>query len=96
MNNDNTLNRVVTICRLIDQTIDHIYLNEINAIMGHLVSIMDSCSHLLMENSKYDNDRINSILQKIIVSVQNYDYVLVSDLLEYELKEYLNQEEKMK
>ena len=87
------------IIALVEQMIEHLKVNNTDAMFQVLVAMthkMDSLIENISEAQELltetiEIEAINDVLGELIESVQNKDYVLLADLLEYEILEKMNE-----
>ncbi|MFC5700877.1 hypothetical protein ACFPVX_06265 [Cohnella faecalis] len=79
--------RFETFERTVEQIVYSFYRYEINNGMRQLELFITQISELLIEYRVEGTrlDEINQLLQLILVSVENKDFLIVADLLKYEL-----------
>ena len=84
---------------LVEQMIEYLRVNNTDAMFQVLVVMthkMDSLIENISEvqellTERIEIEAINDVLGELIESVQNKDYVLLTDLLEYEILEKMNE-----
>jgi len=68
----------------IDQIQEYIFQFNIGKVAASMVEVIDNLNVLLQ--GQQDNPEVKNILETLTNAMQNQDYLLMADLLEYRLK----------
>ena len=84
-------NNVEKINNRIEEIRDHIYEYNLKAMFSNIDSLIIEISNCVNfeEISKDKINVFNTILENINISIQNNDYQLLSDVLEFQLKDFI-------
>lgn len=76
--------------KYIEDTQQSIFKYNISKVSKNIENICNELDRLLLSFEDKDKKQLNNVLYYINISLSNEDYLLCADLLEYELKPFLN------
>jgi hypothetical protein len=65
---------------------NNIFEYNISTIMSDFIFIIDEIYNFMKNLNEYGINRMNQILNALTIALENKDYLLLADLLSYELK----------
>ena len=88
---NNMHNDINRISNKIENIRDSIYDYNLKAMFNNIDSLIIEISNYvnIEEMPKEKNNVFNTILENINISIQNKDYLLVSDILKFQLKDFI-------
>jgi hypothetical protein len=78
------------ILSLIDQTESRIFMYDLNALSLELNELVNCIVSILVNVDNEKVEQLNEIVNDINIVLANKDYLLLADILEYQLKHYIN------
>ena len=70
----------------LDEVQKYIFSYDINEAFSKLASVVDSLHTVSLREDNQQTEKINAIFQKINEAIEKKDFLLVADLIEYQLK----------
>mgnify|MGYP001203675311 CR=1 FL=1 len=64
----------------------YIFSYDINEAFSKLASVVDSLHAVTQRENNKETEKINTVFQKINEAIEKKDFLLVADLIEYQLK----------
>lgn len=67
-----------------------IFNYDIKGMAQNITKLLTEISQIVYSVNKQDEERLNEILKYIGIGMQNQDYLLVADILNFELKPFIS------